>query len=77
MILGCNNTKCCLKSKRYKIENILKFLIKTKIDAIFFFQIDLMAFLLMTEKDLKTIGIDDINHRKIFVSGIEKYCGIL
>lgn len=36
------------------------------------FQIDLMAFLLLTDDDLEQIGVDDTRHRKVFTGTIEK-----
>lgn len=39
------------------------------------FQIDLIAFLLLTDDDLQELGVKDHIHRKIFTNAIEKLCG--
>lgn len=42
-----------------------------------FLQIDLMAFLLLTDSDLQEIGVDDTTHRQLFTGTIEKLNGMI
>lgn len=41
-----------------------------------FFQIDLIAFFLLTDDDLKKLGITDQTHREMFKNAIKTFCGI-
>lgn len=42
-----------------------------------YLQIDLMAFLLLTDGDLQEIGINDTCHREVFTGTIEKLNGMI